>query len=60
MQNILINRLFPFLYIFQFFQFGFIVQQNSSKESFFDVSKHPVIAKSVEPLDNQEWNESRK
>lgn len=38
----------------------FIKGKNSSKESFFNVSKHPVIAKSVEPLDDQEWNESRK
>ncbi|KAL7311505.1 Oxysterol-binding protein OBPa [Mucor circinelloides] len=38
----------------------FIKGKNSSKESFFNVSKHSVIAKSVEPLDDQEWNESRK
>ncbi|GAA5795608.1 hypothetical protein HPULCUR_000969 [Helicostylum pulchrum] len=38
----------------------FIKGKNSSKESFFSVEKNPVISKLVEPLDNQEWNESRK
>ncbi|KAI9337431.1 hypothetical protein BD770DRAFT_331746 [Pilaira anomala] len=38
----------------------FIKGKSSSKESFFNVQTHPVIHKLVEPLDNQEWNESRK
>ncbi|CEP11368.1 hypothetical protein [Parasitella parasitica] len=35
-------------------------EKKSSKESFFNVSEHTVITKSVESLDKQEWNESRK
>lgn len=38
----------------------FIKGKNSSKESFFNVAKNPVINKLTEPLDHQEWNESRK
>ncbi|KAI7894189.1 uncharacterized protein EV154DRAFT_499597 [Mucor mucedo] len=38
----------------------FIKGKSSSKESFFNVAKNPVIPKLVESLDNQEWNESRK
>ncbi|KAI9480573.1 MAG: hypothetical protein EXX96DRAFT_480081 [Benjaminiella poitrasii] len=38
----------------------FIKGKSSSKQSFFNVSKHKCIPKLVEPLDNQEWNESRK
>lgn len=38
----------------------FIKGKNSSKESFFNVEKYPVISKLTEPLDHQEWNESRK
>ncbi|KAI7904108.1 uncharacterized protein BX663DRAFT_506449 [Cokeromyces recurvatus] len=35
-------------------------KSSSSKQSFFNVSKHEIIPKLVEPLENQEWNESRK
>lgn len=51
---------FLFCTLSQFLNLVLLCNQNSSKESFFNVSKHPVIAKSVEPLDDQEWNESRK
>ncbi|KAI8345295.1 hypothetical protein EDC96DRAFT_521683 [Choanephora cucurbitarum] len=36
------------------------IKKKSSKESFFNVKDHTVIHKLVEPLENQEWNESRK
>lgn len=38
----------------------FIKGKCSSKESFFNVSKSNVIPKLVAPLEDQEWNESRK